>query len=204
MKKLFATFLGLLVAANVAFAEQSGWFVGAQLGMGSVKDTYTQSTNGTIRVENSSTRSGFRYGGLAGYKLFFSENFGVRLLAMFNLGDMDTAKSKDWHASIDLLYNVIDIKEMPLGVFLGAGTGYASFSDPLYDSLEKTISSSSFVNNFHYDLGLRLNLNEHHSLEAIYWQSFTHNSARSSVGNQTTEKDFHDLNFIGLRYIYTF
>ena len=74
---------GLLVAASVtsAVAEESGAFVGVQMGYGA--------NNVKMAIDSESqsyTLTGFRYGIMGGYKQFFAENFGLRYYGVVDFG----------------------------------------------------------------------------------------------------------------------
>ena len=92
--------MGFLVATTLtnATAEQDGWFVGAQLGYGSVSarvdyDKFAEQVmTDYIHTGTAVTDSGWqggnslRYGIMGGYKHFLSESFGLRFYGAFDYG----------------------------------------------------------------------------------------------------------------------
>ena len=92
--------MGLLVATTLTnvTAEQNGWFVGAQLGYGSVSaradyDKFAQQVmtdyiyTGTAVADSSwQGANSLRYGIMGGYKHFLSESFGLRFYGAFDYG----------------------------------------------------------------------------------------------------------------------
>ena len=79
-----------ILGASSALAETDGAFVGLQAGYGGLKlKMESESNNGGV-VEKDPSESisagGFRYGFVAGYKQFFTPEFGARYYASFDLG----------------------------------------------------------------------------------------------------------------------
>ena len=63
-----------ILGATAAVAEDSAWFVGGQLGQSSVTQRWTVATgrNTSTYIDTDTSRSGIRYGILAGRKSFFT------------------------------------------------------------------------------------------------------------------------------------
>ena len=125
MRKFMLSFALAGLVATCAVAEESGAFVGVQGGYGAVK---------IKSGENALTANGFRYGAIAGYKQFFSPEFGVRYYGVFDNGTSskktDNGKTKvdTWNANanVDALYNFISSDSLDLGAFAGLSLGYAN------------------------------------------------------------------------------
>ena len=75
--------------ASVAMAEESGAFFGAGIGRGSASAKIT--SNGVI-IDGDGKRygAGLSFDVLAGYKQFFTQNFGLRYYANFTYASFTT------------------------------------------------------------------------------------------------------------------
>ena len=136
-----------ILGASSALAETSGAFVGVQLGFGgaNTKNGYCELGGGMFVCEtDSKSASALRYGFLAGYKQFFTENFGLRYYGVVDYGadfKIDNALEGDemiikfspkisalnLSANIDALYNFISNDSLEFGAFGGINLAYASY-----------------------------------------------------------------------------
>ena len=171
-----------ILGASSALAETDGAFVGLQAGYGGLKlKMESESNNGGV-VEKDPSESisagGFRYGFVAGYKQFFTPEFGARYYASFDLGtdykkditdaygDKTTIKVNSYNitANADALYNFISSNDLDLGAFLGLSLGYAHHTvkvEPANDMPDIKPSGFDLGINF----GLRTNIAQNHGIE---------------------------------------
>ena len=171
-----------ILGASSALAETDGAFVGLQAGYGGLKlKIEGESNNGGV-VEKDPSESisagGFRYGFVAGYKQFFTPEFGARYYASFDLGtdykkditdaygDKTTIKVNSYNitANADALYNFISSNDLDLGAFLGLSLGYAHHTvkvEPANDMPDIKPSGFDLGINF----GLRTNIAQNHGIE---------------------------------------
>ena len=136
-----------ILGASSALAETDGAFVGVQFGFGgaNTKNEYTNnefcSSNDGMSVCNTDSKSAsaLRYGFLAGYKKFFTENFGLRYYGVvdygadfkidnaFYMGEMVKFSALNLSANVDALYHFISNDSLEFGVFGGLSLAYASY-----------------------------------------------------------------------------
>ena len=135
-----------ILGASSALAETDGAFVGVQFGFGgaNTKNEYCESGGGmSACTTDSKSASALRYGFLAGYKQFFTENFGLRYYGVvdygadfkidnaFYMGKMVNFSPKisalNLSANIDALYNFISNDSLEFGAFGGLSLAYASY-----------------------------------------------------------------------------
>ena len=148
-KNKFAVSFALagILGASSALAETSGAFVGVQFGFGGAKTTneFCQSGGGMSACQtDSKSASALRYGFLAGYKQFFTENFGLRYYGVVDYGadsKIDNAvtfngvmiksspkiSALNLSANVDALYNFISNDSLEFGAFGGINLAYASY-----------------------------------------------------------------------------
>ena len=132
-----------ILGASSALAETSGAFVGVQFGFGGAKITNEFCEFGVCNTDSKSA-SALRYGFLAGYKQFFTENFGLRYYGVVDYGadfKIDNALEGDemiikfspkisalnLSANVDALYNFISNDSLEFGAFGGLSLAYASY-----------------------------------------------------------------------------
>ena len=173
-----------ILGASSALAETDGAFVGLQAGYGGLKhkmESEYKDANDASNNESSSesiSAGGFRYGFVAGYKQFFTPEFGARYYASFDLGtdykkditdadgDKTTIKVNSYNitANADALYNFISSNDLDLGAFLGLSLGYAHHTvkvEPANDMPDIKPSGFDLGINF----GLRTNIAQNHGIE---------------------------------------
>ena len=133
-----------ILGASSALAETSGTFVGVQFGFGGANTKNEFCEFGVCNTDSKSA-SALRYGFLAGYKRFFTENFGLRYYGVVDYGadfkidsafDMDMGEpipfspkisALNLSANVDALYNFISNDNLEFGVFGGLSLAYASY-----------------------------------------------------------------------------
>lgn len=148
MKKVAVSVaLAGILGASSALAETDGAFVGVQLGFGgaSTKNEICELGGGmSVCKADSKSASALRYGFLAGYKQFFTENFGLRYYGVVDYGadfKIDNAfegsgmviksspkiSALNLSANVDALYNFISNDSLEFGAFGGLSLAYASY-----------------------------------------------------------------------------
>ena len=120
-------FAGIL-GATVAVAETDGAFVGVQVGYEANK---LKMETDDLKVNRSTTATGFVYGFLGGYKQFFTQSFGARYYGVVNLGNFNKTianterggdfkiKINTWNITADALYNFVSNESLDFVAFLG-------------------------------------------------------------------------------------
>lgn len=165
MKRLLiSSIAAMALTSSVVVAEESGAFVGLDLGMSGITDKAKVSAAG-VSEEASSSGTGFNVGLVGGYKQFFTDSFGLRYYA--NLGylssgvkDTDTNKTEslnviNYGVNVDALYNFVSSDGMDFGAFLGLGLGAVTWSGKHVDSLKTAFGKTSTTS---FDLALNVGL----------------------------------------------
>ena len=135
-----------ILGASSALAETSGAFAGVQFGFGgaNTKNELCESGAVSFYETDSKSASALRYGFLAGYKQFFTENFGLRYYGVVDYGadfKIDNAfygdsmvikpspkiSALNLSANVDALYNFISNDSLEFGAFGGLSLAYASY-----------------------------------------------------------------------------
>ena len=152
-------------------------------------------TRNQISVSNK-TLSAVRYGVLAGRKSFFTENFGLRYYVGANFGSYDDVSAKDIQFNIDAAYNFVKLGDIPVGAFVGIGTGYNTYDDPIVEKWGIM---------FNINVGVRTTIAQHHGIELFY----THDTSGARVGNVPSTYPYRDFEYrkpsiFGIRYTYSF
>ena len=131
-----------ILGASSALAETDGVFAGVQFGFGGAK-TKNELCIFDVCETDSKSASALRYGFLAGYKQFFTENFGLRYYGVVDYGadfKIDNAlyigekrkfspkiSALNLSANVDALYNFISNDSLEFGAFGGLSLAYASY-----------------------------------------------------------------------------
>ena len=155
MRKIALSFaLAGILGATAAVAETDGAFAGIQLSYGGItaKNEVSASfddPDGLMSGLNGSKSAGaFRYGLVAGYKQFFTENFGLRYYGVLDFGtdykyDLDMQdidengdeitstqsmkiSSFNINANVDALFNFVQNETLDFGAFAGLSLGYVN------------------------------------------------------------------------------
>ncbi len=190
--------VGILGATN-AVAEESGAFVGVQAGYGSLK----------VEVEGrgesgETTASGARYGLVAGYKQFFTPEFGARYYALLDFGQYEkdgiTELTYNFNVNADALYNFLSNDALDFGAFAGLSLGYANY----YDS---EISGFDLGINF----GFRANIATNHGVELYsrfgvlqFKDDVSYTDAEDATFSLKTPFELRQPYQVGLRYTFSF
>lgn len=200
MKKVFVSLIVIgFVGINSMFGEESGYFAGVQFERGSaelnhkyceIRDDYNSPPYSVLKREYCSTEQynfkNNKYGFLAGYKQFFTPQFGLRYYAVFNVGKYEYSgygykikepnpphmgflrtkfihKIKEQHLSInvDVLYNFITNELLDFGVFGGVSLAYVIYKYDMNKDLNEKYMAEEYMQidaMKDFDMGLNLGL----------------------------------------------
>lgn len=221
MKKLIVSgALALAFSTSAVVAEESGAFVGVDLGMSNAVMTQDAGDGPAATSYNSKAASvgNFRYGLLGGYKWFFTESFGLRAYLQVNNGANQIPEGVDTHsiintlnvmANVDALYNLYSTQENSIGLFAGLSFGYAIHSGKAVDDLKKTGLKDPSGFDMGINFGLRTIIAKHHGIEFFNRFGIIGASATSTLGAGTplaTDVKMTTLQpyAFGVRYTYNF
>ena len=194
-----SVFLSVAVASALAasaVAEQSGVFLGAEVGYGgaSVEDRsnyderpMTQAPRSTPTLKYNG--GGVKYGIIAGYKQFFTPYLGLRYYASLSamhasLSTTSSGVSAEWKnvsatminygVNVDFLGNFIAQESLDFGGFVGLGIGGTSWVGKSINDYQKFIDSYQQgwkLNKNSFDValnvGLRANIAKNHGVEIV-------------------------------------
>ena len=216
-----------ILGASSALAETDGAFVGLQAGYGGLKlkmeSEYNDGAGFVEKDSNSISAGGFRYGFVAGYKQFFTPEFGARYYASFDLGtdykkdqtdekgDKTTIKVNSYNitANADALYNFISSNDLDLGAFLGLSLGYAHHTVKMEPATEgmPDIKPSGF--DLGINFGLRTNIAQNHGIElysrfGVLQQKKELKNTYEDGGSYTQTFKAQQPYQVGLRYTFSF
>lgn len=218
MKKLIVSgALALAFSTSAVVAEESGAFVGVDLGISNA--VMTRDAGATSDGSDKRASIGnFRYGLLGGYKWFFTESFGLRAYLQVNNGANQIPEGVDTHttintlnvmANVDALYNLYSTQESSIGLFAGLSFGYAIHSGKAVDDLKKTGLKDPSGFDMGINFGLRTIIAKHHGIEFFNRFGIIGASATSTLGAGTplaTDVKMTTLQpyAFGVRYTYNF
>lgn len=167
MKKFLQVAFLVAFLGNITNAEQSGGFLGLEVGYGSLVvpfDYKLTANNMTYEMAGNFKGDGAAFGFLGGYKQFFNSYFGLRYFANINVitakvspkvtkdvgnylvldkGDNRSATVVNYGLNVDMLVNFIareKNKVADFGAFLGFGLGGASWSGQAVNDIDYYIS----------------------------------------------------------------
>ena len=213
-----------ILGASTALAETDGAFVGVQAGYGGLKlkvESEFKDDAGNVEKypSQSESASAFRYGFVAGYKQFFTPEFGARYYASVDLGtnykkditdeygDKTTIKVSSYNiaANADALYNFVSSRDLDFGAFLGLSLGYANHKFKGTDGAPD-IKPSGF--DLGINFGLRTNIAQNHGIEL--YSRFGVLQQKKEIketydgGEDTTTYKAQQPYQVGLRYVFSF
>lgn len=161
-----AFLVAILGFGNVANAEQSGGFLGLEVGYGSivVPFDYELKNNNAVnqKIAGNFNGDGVAFGFIGGYKQFFNPYFGLRYHANINVvmakvspkvtenvgniildaGDNRSATLVNYGANVDMLVNFIvreKNKVADFGAFLGLSLGGSNWSGQAINDIDDYI-----------------------------------------------------------------
>lgn len=200
--KLFvSSALALALAGSALVAEESGVFVGVGVGYGGSQ----------IKTDGEKTNlKGISYEIIAGYKQFFTQDFGLRYYANFAYADASkkasgdepklTGNVMDYGVNVDALYNFIS-GDTSFGAFLGLGLGANSWGGKTFkdSKMDKTGLNLAF------NVGLRTEIAKAHGIEIAARVPFIATTLEKADAATDTPKitGSHTYN-VGVRYIFSF
>ncbi len=202
-KKLFARLaIILFFVASALVAEESGVFGGNAVGYGTPHIKVSNVSGDTSKTDYN----GITFAFIAGYKQFFTPNFGLRYYINVNTIGKDVGQKfrgtlMDYGVNIDMLYNFIARPNANLGFFLGAGAGANTWGKDIADS--KNVKKTAFSAGLNF--GLRSVFAKHYGLEIAARVPFTKTTIfdGDNGGQKIKMTGSYDYN-VELRYIFNF
>lgn len=172
MKRLLiSSIAAMALTSSVVVAEESGAFVGLDLGTTGLSLDSKASIAG-VSQKSSSSGTGSNVGLVGGYKQFFTDSFGLRYYA--NLGYLNLTSSVketgaatqtqsldaiNYGVNVDALYNFVSSDGMDFGAFLGLGLGANTWSGKaLYTGKEMAKQANKSLSTTGFDLALNAGL----------------------------------------------
>lgn len=174
MKRFLQIALLIVSFGSVANAEQSGGFLGLEVGYGSlvVPFDYEQKANNAVnaKIAGNFSGDGVAFGFIGGYKQFFNPYFGLRYHANVNVvmakvspkvtqsvgnifldaGDNRSTTLVNYGANVDMLVNFIvreKNKVADFGAFLGLSLGGNNWSGQAVNDIDDYITKrEQFLN----------------------------------------------------------
>ena len=234
-KNKFAVSVALagILGASSALAETSGAFVGVQFGFGGAKITNEFCEFGVCNTDSKSA-SALRYGFLAGYKRFFTENFGLRYYGVVDYGadsKIDNAvtfngvmiksspkiSALNLSANVDALYNFISNDSLEFGAFGGLSLAYASYKakNALMDVTPGGSDKPAFKDfklsgfDMGVNVGVRAQIAQKHGVELYGRFAFMENKKEETLYEDADGKTTQTFKAaqpyqVGLRYTFSF
>ena len=222
-----------ILGASSALAETSGAFVGVQAGFGGANTTNEFCIFGVCNTDSKSA-SALRYGFLAGYKRFFTENFGLRYYGVVDYGadfKIDNAfymgkiinfspkiSALSLSANVDALYNFISNDSLEFGAFGGLSLAYASYEaknalnlTPIIAGYDKPAFKDFQLSRFDMgvNVGVRAQIVQKHGVELYGRFAFMENKKEETLFEAEGAKITHTFKAaqpyqVGLRYTFSF
>ena len=155
----------LFGGANLAFAEESGGFLGIGIGGGGTQMT-TKGDGATTKIN----RSGLNYGFIGGYKQFFTPNLGLRYYVNLDLHhNMSKNKKMDekkpdiiainYGVNVDFLGNFIAENGIDFGAFIRLGIGANTLTGKYIKDVKANVEKFSDTGvDVALNVGLRTNI----------------------------------------------
>ena len=215
MKRIFLFFVSLLVVSSFLKAENSGGFMGIDIARnyGSQEVTQIGGPNDGKTWKNLGLK-GLKIGFLAGYKHFFTQNFGIRAYGQFDYGALlgydrmglengdkrMAAGALSIMGNVDAIYNFCDCDNRIFGAYAGLSLGYIDYH----------ISNIGVVEgvDMAFNIGFRAVFSERHSLELYrrFGKSLTAGGIKYADGDQvrTRTMKMSRPDITGIRYVVNF
>lgn len=223
MKKLIVSgALALAFSTSAVVAEESGAFVGVDLGLANLsKMTSESSINGS--TQTTYALGSLRYGLMGGYKWFFTENVGLRAYVALNNGtsylqDASTGgnaqtpngnqfNSMFVNANVDFLNTFYNSEQVSAGWFAGLSLGVGIHSGGI---VKATTANSNLSNISGFDMGINLGLRtlfgKKHGIEFFTRFGVIGASATAEMKGIPVKTDMSTTQIYnaGVRYTYNF
>ena len=223
MKKLIVSgALALAFSTSAVVAEESGAFVGVDLGLANLsKMTSESSMNGG--TQTTYALGSLRYGLMGGYKWLFTENVGLRAYVALNNGtsylqDASTGGNNQTpngnqfnsmfvNANVDFLNTFYNSEQVSAGWFAGLSLGVGIHSGGI---VKATTANSNLSNISGFDMGINLGLRtlfgKKHGIEFFTRFGVIGASATAEINGTPTKTDMSTTQIYntGVRYTYNF
>lgn len=213
MKKLIVSgALALAFSTSAVVAEESGAFVGVDLGLANLSKMTSESNGGT---RTTYALGSLRYGLMGGYKWFFTENVGLRAYVALNNGtsylqDASTQtpngnqfNSMFVNANVDFLNTFYNSEQVSAGWFAGLSLGVGIHSGGI---VKATTANSNLSNISGFDMGINLGLRtlfgKKHGIE--FFTRFGVIGASATAEPIKTDMSTTQIYNTGVRYTYNF
>lgn len=176
-KILATTLLASACSIYVANAEVSGVFAGVQVGYGDLVYKVQTRTNGLAQYPSDNNVSDMQYGGVLGYKHFFSDKFGFRLSGYFTYTNprfVDDMQQKQdisimaYGGAFDVLLNAVSKPSVDAGFYAGFYIGGKTYDSARINELEvqwkqnPNPQGTQTVVKTHLDVGANLGVRIHY------------------------------------------
>lgn len=217
MKKLIVSgALALAFSTSAVVAEESGAFVGVDLGLANLSKMTSESNGGT---RTTYALGSLRYGLMGGYKWFFTENVGLRAYVALNNGtsylqDASTQtpngnqfNSMFVNANVDFLNTFYNSEQVSAGWFAGLSLGVGIHSGGI---VKATTANSNLSNISGFDMGINLGLRtlfgKKHGIEFFTRFGVIGASATAEINGTPIKTDMSTTQIYntGVRYTYNF
>lgn len=218
MKKLIVSgALALAFSTSAVVAEESGAFVGVDLGLANLSKMTSESNGGT---QTTYALGSLRYGLMGGYKWFFTENVGLRAYVALNNGtsylqDASTQTSRNGNqfnsmfvnANVDFLNTFYNSEQVSAGWFAGLSLGVGIHSGGI---VKATTANSNLSNISGFDMGINLGLRtlfgKKHGIEFFTRFGVIGASATAEMNSVPVKIDMSTTQIYntGVRYTYNF
>ncbi len=183
----------LFSGANIAFAEESGGFIGFGIGGGGTELKSDFDDSDGISAHLKAKDSGISYGFVAGYKQFFNDYLGLRYYA--NLDIYHNINSSNFYyptytagipvkngeitiinygVNVDFLGNFVSAEIADFGGFIGLGIGGTTLTGKFINDFKNLIEEGNGdkINattgfDIWLNIGLRTNIAKYHGIELV-------------------------------------
>ena len=209
MKKLMVSGALALAFSGVAMAEESGAFVGVDLGLASL-------TKMESDLQNTYALGNLRYGLVGGYKWFFTQSVGLRAYVSVNNGAnymQSVAAGNQFNslfvnANVDFLNTFYNNEQVSAGWFAGVSLGAGIHSGGVVKQNTAAFNNLSNISGFDLgiNLGLRTLFGKHHGIEFFTRFGVVGASATGEMSAGATKVDMstNQIYSTGVRYTFNF
>lgn len=205
MKKIvLSSILAVALSQTYALAEESRAFVGVGVGYGGTQ-LKAEVTGGPTYSLNG---GGISAEVIAGYKQFFTPEFGLRYYANFAYNDSPFTENGattngifvfNYGVNVDALYNFISNETLDFGVLLGLGLGANTWGG--IDN--RKLSTTGF--DLGLNVGVRTSIAKHHGIEVLARVPFIATTLlNESQEGISTKLSIARQYSVGVRYIFSF
>ena len=211
MKKLMVSgALALALSTSALVAEESGGFVGVDLGVNGLSKMQSDSTGSAYAFNN------LRYGLVGGYKWFFTQSVGLRAYVSVNNGAnymQSVAAGNQFNslfvnANVDFLNTFYNNEQVSAGWFAGVSLGAGIHSGGVVKQNTAAFNNLSNISGFDLgiNLGLRTLFGKHHGIEFFTRFGVVGASATGEMSAGATKVDMstNQIYSTGVRYTFNF